>query len=292
MYLTSPHSAFGVRAWSRADLRSTGWSSGRITRAVRSGELLRCRNGVYLPAHADGDVVTAARLGGRLACVSELRRLGVFVLEDSGLHMHLEARGSRTRTPGAGVRRHRDRLMRGPHPRSCTVERIDAVRQAVRCQAPRAAVATLDSALHLGVIGPDDVDEVFRRLPKRFRVLRRLVDARAESGPESLMRLILRSLGARFEVQVVIGGVGRVDFVVDGWLIIECDSAEFHGDWQDRRRDLRRDQAAAAQGYVTYRAIAEDLLWHPDRVGAAVRGLLASRTGRATPARRAQVSPR
>ena len=35
------------------------------------------------------------------------------------------------------------------------------------------------------------------------------------------MRLMLRGLGCQIEVQVVIPGVGRVDFVVDGWLIVE-----------------------------------------------------------------------
>ena len=72
-----------------------------------------------------------------------------------------------------------------------------------------------------------------------------------------LMRLILRSIGCVFDVQVVIAGVGRVDFVVNGWLIIECDSEEHHSSWADQKRDRRRDQAAAARGYATYRPIAE-----------------------------------
>jgi hypothetical protein len=44
------------------------------------------------------------------------------------------------------------------------------------------------------------------------------------------MRLLLRALGHRAEVQVRIAGVGRVDLVVDGWLIVECDSRAYHGD--------------------------------------------------------------
>ena len=91
------------------------------------------------------------------------------------------------------------------------------------------------------------------------------------------MRLILRSIGCVFDVQVVIAGVGRVDFVVNGWLIIECDSEEHHSSWADQKRDRRRDQAAAARGYATYRPIAEDILWHSDEVRAAIVGLLAAR---------------
>jgi very-short-patch-repair endonuclease len=57
-------------------------------------------------------------------------------------------------------------------------------------------------------------------------------------------------------------------------LIIECDSEAHHGGWDARRRDLRRDQEAAALGYHTFRPIAEDIFWHPERVVAALRGLL------------------
>jgi len=179
------------------------------------------------------------------------------------------------------VRRHWERLRRTPPVCSTSVEVLDAVVQAIRCQQPRAALATLDSALHLGVLHADDVAEVFSALPKRHRLLWSLIDARAESGPETLVRLMLRALGASFEVQVRIVGVGRVDFVVDGWLIVECDSEEFHSTWQDQRRDRRRDQAAAALGYATYRPIAEDIMWRPDEVQTALAGLLRGRSARA-----------
>ncbi|WP_292688325.1 MULTISPECIES: DUF559 domain-containing protein [unclassified Microbacterium] len=161
-----------------------------------------------------------------------------------------------------------------------SVETLDALRQSVICQNPRAAIATIDSALHLGVIPHDDLDELFAALPRRHRRLRRLLDSRAESGAESLMRLILRTIGCRFDVQVSIDGVGRVDFLIDGWLIVECDSAAFHSSWEDQKRDRRRDQAAAARGFATYRPIAEDIMWHPDVVRAAVTGLLAARSRR------------
>lgn len=144
-----------------------------------------------------------------------------------------------------------------------------------RLWSSRAAVATLDSSLRLGVIGEHELGELFRRLPRRYRILRRLIDARAESGPESLVRLMLRRLGCRFDLQVRIAGVGRVDLLVADWLIIECDSEARHGTWEDRKRDLRRDQEAAKLGYVTYYPIAEDVMWHPDDVFAALKGLLA-----------------
>lgn len=147
---------------------------------------------------------------------------------------------------------------------------VSAIVAAVRCQEPRAAVASLDSAWHLGHIDEVSIAEIFRRLPRRHRGLRALIDRSAESGPETLMRLILRSLGCAFETQVWIATVGRVDFVVEGWLIIECDSRAHHEGWEAQKRDRRRDLAAAALGYATVRPLAEDIQYHRDQVRTAI----------------------
>ncbi|MFT4212307.1 MAG: DUF559 domain-containing protein [Microbacterium sp.] len=261
------------RVYSRVELLAGGWTPKKLTVAVADGRLVRARNGEYLHPDADPDCVAACRTGGRLTCVSELARWGVFVLDATALHVCHERGDSRHRPLPREVRRHRTRHARRPR-EDASVDLVEAFADAVRCQRPRAAIATLDSGLHLGLIDRRDLDRIFALLPPRFVALRRLLDARAESGSESPVRLILRTIGCEFEVQVRIDSVGRVDFVVAGRLIVECDSRGFHGSWADRRRDLRRDQAAAALGYATYRPIAEDIFWHPDRVVAAIRGLL------------------
>lgn len=157
---------------------------------------------------------------------------------------------------------------------------FDAVAQAVRCQSARAAVATIDSVLHLGLMSWAEVRSVFDALPARYRVILRLADGIAESGPETLLRLLLRRAGLRYEAQVRIPGVGRVDFVVEGRLIIECDSKAHHEGWEKQRRDRKRDLAAAALGYATLRPLAEDIMYRPEEVRAAMRGLMrASRRG-------------
>lgn len=263
--------------WRTRDLLSAGWSARGIRIAVASGRLLHVRKGGYCTPDTHPDCVAAAFVRARLACISELRRLGVFVMDHSGRHVHTPGAAARLRTSRENDRVHREELVRAPHPRSLSVEPFDAVRQAILCQPPRAAIATIDSALYRGVLAHDDLDELFDALPRRYRRLRRLLDSRAESGTESLMRLILRSIGCRFEVQVVIEEVGRVDFVVDGWLIVECDSEAYHSSWLDQKRDRRRDQRAAARGYATYRPIAEDIMWHADEVRAALVGLLSRR---------------
>ncbi len=260
------------RVYSRPELLAAGWTPKGLTSAVSDGRLVRARNGEYLHPDADPDCIDACRTGGRLTCVSELARWGVFVFETTTLHVRNARGDSRLRRLPRSVRRHRPRRLRTSM-RDASVDLIEAFAEATRCQHPRAAIATLDSGLHLGLIDGHDLTPIFALLPLRFAALRPLLDARAESGAESLMRLILRGLGCDAETQVRIDSVGRVDFLVDGHLIIECDSREFHGSWDDRRRDLRRDQAAAALGFTTYRPLAEDIFWHPERVIAAVRGL-------------------
>ena len=63
-----------------------------------------------------------------------------------------------------------------------------------------------------------------------------------------------------------IAGVGRVDLVLDGWLVIECDSREFHEGWMPQQRDRARDLALAALGYVTLRPWASAIMWQPETV--------------------------
>jgi len=90
---------------------------------------------------------------------------------------------------------------------------------------------------------------------------------------------MLRAIGCPFDVQVQLAGVGRVDFVVDGWLIIECDSGQFHSDWEAQKRDRRRDLAAARLGYSTVRLLAEDVMWRGDAVLSALREIIARGPG-------------
>jgi very-short-patch-repair endonuclease len=256
------------------ELRATGWARAEIDAAVAAGSLIRARRGRYLSGGVAPVLLEAAKLGGRLDCVSLLEFLGVFVLRQSALHLQFDRDASRL-PMRTGVAAHWRQVEAARS--DLTVDVVDAVVQACRCQPPRAALATIDSAWHLGFLNEHDVAEVFARLPSRFRPLRRLVDPRAESGPETLVRLLVRGLGCRVEIQVELHDVGRVDLVVDGWIVIECDSEAHHGGWDAQRRDRRRDLAAAALGYTTIRPIAEDILHHPDRLLAAVKGLLSSR---------------
>lgn len=124
----------------------------------------------------------------------------------------------------------------------------------------------------------DALTEVFGLLPRRRHGLRALVDGRAESGPETFARLILRALGGTIDLQMWIHGVGRVDIVVDGWIIVECDSRAHHAGWEQQERDRMRDLAAAELGYATLRPTARQIVQEPWKLLRAVAGLRRARS--------------
>ena len=264
-----------IRIITRAELREAGADTHEIAAGVRSGRLIRLRRGWYATQPVDDAVATAVRIGGRITCVSLLRMIGVFVLEKSPVHVHV--------SPGLSRSRHRRSATAVVHWGECHMEGTahavsiwDAVRQAVRCQTPRAAIATLDSVLHHRLMNGEDIVALFRSLPRRFQALLPLVDSSAESGPETFVRLMLRALGLSYETQVQVTGVGRVDFVVEGWLIIECDSREFHEGWDKQVEDRARDIAAARAGYMTIRPLASDIFDRPSEVKQAIADVVAA----------------
>ncbi|GAA3768578.1 hypothetical protein GCM10022240_21290 [Microbacterium kribbense] len=259
---------------SPAGLAAQGFSRRQVAARVSAGDLIRLRKGRYIAADTDVDLVRAGGLGARLDCISLLSTLGVFVHTSDDLHVQVEQGASRLPLPAKGIIRHW--RASGQDRSGLATGIVDALAQACRCQPPREAIATLDSAWHHGLVDEEKITAVFALLPRRLQRLRPLLDKRAESGPETLMRLLLRALGCHVEVQVRIRAVGRVDFVVDGWLIIECDSEAHHSGWTAQKRDRRRDIAAAAQGYTTIRPIAEDILYRRDEVLDRIRHVLAT----------------
>ena len=273
------------RVFSRAELIDSGYTGKRITRAVAHGDLIRLRRDHYtLVSQKEADV--AVRIGGRLTCHTAIASTGAFVLADKRTHVQVGRAMSRLRSPelrrsrwdrarARAVRLHWSDLRERPAARHM-VSLIDAVRQLALCQPPRSVIATLDSLLFLGLMTLPDLAETIHSLPRRYWVLLDLVDARSESGPESLVRLMLRQCGVTPRLQVEIPKVGRVDFVVAGRLIIECDSEAHHSDWEAQKRDRARDVAAARQGYVTVRFVAADIMFRPDEVRLALRDILAA----------------
>lgn len=271
---------------SRAEFRDRGVTGRQLTAAVGAEELVRVRRGLYALPEAPDGVLRAVRIGGRVSCVSALAHAGVWVYESPFPHLQMPPSASRSRSPADrlvpltphnrdGCVLHWSGLVQPHAAHNHLVSPVDAMIMAVRCQHPWFAVASLDSALRVGYLAWSDLDSVFAGLPTRLRYLRPLIDRRSGSGLESVMRMILLEAGLETEIQVRIGGVGRVDFVVAGCVVVETDGAEFHGD-SERPRDYDRDLTLAALRYTVIRLNYRQVMFEKSRVVLAIRTAVAN----------------
>lgn len=231
----------------RSELLENGWSDGKIRRAVRDGRLVRIRLGHFADAVLEEFTGRALRVGGRLACVSELRRRGIWVLDSEVVHVHLSANAGRLRGDPRGSRGHWRPLRDPARSNSEHVGLVDALIQAWGCLDELAWIASVDSALHLGLLRPSELELIAAALPRRARVSLDLTDPAAESGLETIVRVIAVRLGFRVSAQVRMPGVGRIDLMVEDWIAVETDGAAFH-DVAVAGRDRRRDALLAATG--------------------------------------------
>lgn len=271
---------------SYADLRAGGATRAGIREALAAGTLHRARRDVYVAGGVGEAVIAAQRVGGRLDCVSAVEAAGIFVLHRTSLHVQVEPSHSRLRSPESRRRRLAEGSNVAVHWRSSahgaahSIPLLEALAVAIRCQGVRASIAMLDNALYLRRIDDADVRTLFAGLPAKYAALQSLIDGRAETGSESMARLLLRNLGCSVQIQVQIEGVGRVDLLVDGWIVVECDSRAHHGGWEAQERDRLRDLRLAARGYVVIRPTANMIFTDPDSLRRAVQGLRASALGR------------
>ena len=264
MSWTEAFASAGYTIASRADLRALGATDRMLTSAARSHHLLRVRRDHYAIPGTDLHVLRAVRVGGRLACVSALRHEGIFGFDYTNTHIHLRKSASRSRSPRTravpltavnreGARLHWHPLIDEHDGNGFTVGVVDALAQVVRCNHPWHAIASLDNALFLGKINEDDLATLFGHLPDRFGALRFQVDGRSEAGQETVLRCAFRAVGLDPELQVDVPGIGRVDQVLEGRLIVEADSRQAHDGWELHVRDRDRDIDAARLGYMSLR---------------------------------------
>jgi very-short-patch-repair endonuclease len=275
----------GRRVLSRAELLALGATGASLTAAVRHGFLVRLRRDHYALPDTDNHVVDAVRIGGRLGCVSALADAGVFVLDARFTHVCMPPLASRPRSPRSrfvpltstnrdGVDLHWVELLEPDGGTEAAVSLRDALLQSLHCQSEWMSVATFDSALHQGKVSRRDIASVFAAAPERFRHIEQLLDRRAESGPESVLRMIVKSAGYECDLQVNMEGIGRVDMVVEGCLVVEADSRVGHAGWEKQRSDRSRDVALARRDFDSLRPVSEHILYSPDAVRDAITHLL------------------
>ncbi|WP_084105117.1 type IV toxin-antitoxin system AbiEi family antitoxin domain-containing protein [Demequina sp. NBRC 110056] len=244
-----------------ATLRAAGVTRESLEDSVATGAVVRARRGVYCLPGADRDVLAAVNLHGSISCVSALARHGV-ALRRRYREPHVTVPHSFSRQ-GRDLRamtlHHVNAVQPGQGLVPCEpVER--ALDVAGRCLSARDHLIAVDSALHQGLVRPNQIAAFTASSRERRGWLLAHMDGRAESPGETLARLDCAERGLAVHPQRFIAGVGRVDLVVEGRVVVEVDGRAFHSDPEQFKRDRRRDRRVTRSGMPVLRFAATELL--------------------------------
>ncbi|OZB77591.1 MAG: hypothetical protein B7X41_20845 [Microbacterium sp. 14-71-5] len=254
-----------------AQLQRLGLSRRALADAVAQGRIRRIRSGVFAVPALSAAVAVAAAHGGASTCGAALRHHGVWVLDDPGApHVWLGRNGRSHPHPGCVCVAH---FFEGPT-RFGVVDVETALLHLYRCVGDEAFFASFESAWRRGLLSRAARNRIRDALPDIARWLVDIARGDADSGLESLLRLRLHLLGIRLDCQVRIRGVGEVDFVIAGRLILEADGKENHDGRSARHKDLVRDAAASRLGYETLRFDYAQILYDWPTVQAAILAAL------------------
>ena len=256
-----------------AQLLDAGYSRRDIARLTERGAY-QPKRGVFLAPGCSKDLVAAIHWNGRLTCASAAAHYGLW-LRKPPTQLHLACNHGH----GAGFTRHRS-VRFGAHPILPLAGVEDVVLHALGCLPPPASTALATSAIRLHGLPVDLLKQELRadRSAPVLRALREL-DLRAESIVEVDAQHLFRMNGIAFEAQVQLPGIGRVDFLLNGFLIVEIDGYAFHSKRADMLRDRDRNNSSTVKGYAVLRYMPEHIWFNQGRVLAEIRAALALRTG-------------
>ena len=271
-----------------ADLGGSRTVRRAVGRLVAEGALVRHAGGCVALPGADQDVIRARQFGARLTCISAAAAHG-FALLDQAAATHLaipHRRGPALSTQLIPTRAvvHREvpaLLTAAPHPRvpgglgPLVVAPAEALARMLRCLEPMPAIVAIDSALNRCACTAGDIRSLLTGpgSPEARATLAEC-DGRSLSPPETVARVSLRRAGLQVEPNCHIAGVGYVDLLVAGRVVVECDGFGPHSGPTAFAVDRRRDRALQIQGFLALRFTAEEVLRDPAEVVACVRAVV------------------
>ncbi|KAB1664053.1 endonuclease domain-containing protein [Pseudoclavibacter sp. CFCC 13611] len=251
-----PHrfSPFGV--CTTATLARAGISRWQIRSLHADGTLTTVRTGWHAERNAESAVLAAVQAGGVLSGLHRLKLLadGIWLPPNSPPHMY-------THHPAhaQGWVGHRWPRLCSPDVQFGVVPTIIALRHGLSDQPLEQAVAVVDSPARFCTLAkpqrnrqsltlsPTDLFAELSRTPFGRRVIA-YSDSAAESGLESIVRVLLTLAGHHVETQVVIARSQRIDLVVDEILAIEVDGRT-HDGHQRTLQDRAKEADIRAAGY-------------------------------------------
>lgn len=241
-----------------SSLRRAGWSNRALTQAVADAVLVRPRRGWLAVPDVDKSLLSAASAGVALTCITQAKRLGLWVLAEDKPHvaahphsggvriLHDEPRTDGKSRPRAIVHWAKPVV---PRPPDALVDPIENVLILVStCQPFESALAVWESALRHDLV--DALALARLPLPAKAREILAMASSYSDSGLESFVVPRLRWLGLRILRQTWIAG-HRVDFLIGERLVLQVDGGTHVG--AQRSEDIAHDAALLLLGYHVIR---------------------------------------
>ena len=236
---------------------------------MADGTIVRIRRGQYgLPQ--DSSAYRAAReLKGLLTCLSASPGYGLWTLVPAE-SMHLSL-GHRAVLPGSVAH---GRCRHPKHPWLPVAGLADVLIHALHCLPELEALVMVQCA-----VGRGDISMAFLRgkltgnRNGRARSVLDMVIPRADSLLEVLANTTFYRAGLRVRRHVEIPGVGEVDFLIEGILVVETDG-ESHLQPRQVKKDRVRNNATVVAGYLFLRFGYDLVVHHPERMMAQVLAVL------------------
>ncbi|MET4582723.1 very-short-patch-repair endonuclease [Conyzicola nivalis] len=261
------------------ELYGDGHTRAGLSAAAASGLIIRVRQGWYSTPDIHPLFLEAARVGGRLTCLSALDVQGYWSYPTPDLHVAVARNSCRLRSRRSKT----TRLVELQHPQTTvhwrdggddgsrfTLSPIASVADLIVCQPDEVIAAVAGSVLHKSPGLAGQWSQLVLHAPASIRGLLASIDGVCESGTESLFLFRISPLGIPIRRQVVIASVGRVDFQIGERLIVEVDGAEYHTDPVKFEADRRRDAVLSRLGYRVLRFSYRQVMFAWAEVEAAV----------------------
>lgn len=236
-------------------LRAEGHSRHRVDRALDAGQLLRIRRDWVATPTADRHLVSAAREGVVLSCVTAARRGGLWVLAEGGPHVAAPPHGRGGKSPGAVV--HWSEPVVPRHPDVLVDPLENALVLAASCLPYEQALAIWESALNKRLVDAQALSRL--ALPAAARAILDASHPFSDSGLESFVVPRLRWMKCRILPQVWLAG-HPVDFLIGERLVLQIDGGHHVG--PQRTKDIAHDAQLMLLGYhvirVSYEQVVHD----------------------------------
>ena len=243
-----------------ATLLQAGFTERTIRSTLAAGQAVRLRHGVVALHGAQPDLGAAVLANGLLCCASAAPHHGLWRLFAPERPHLLCRHGS-----AVGVVVHRGSVVPPDFPRP-VAGLTDSLLHAVRCLPAVEAAVMVESAL---VQGRTTLGYLGERLPGNrnggARRVLELVDGTADSAIEVVARLLFRSEGIFTQTQMDLPGIGIVDFLLEGFLIVEIDGST-HLEARQVKKDRLRNNASTLTGYAVLRYGYQDVVYNPQKI--------------------------